>query len=225
LDGRDLSLEIGVGTGRIALPLAERGIHLVGVDLARSMLSRLVGKAGGISALDLVAADVTQLPLADASVDAVLGCHVLHLIPDWRGALGEASRVLRPGGVLLLDFGGPTAKPWSEGCDEILQRHGVARVRLGVSSPEPVATFLAGRARLRALPAINFTLETSLAEELGEWERQLLAWTWPYDPEQIKAACDEIRDTASARGWALHDRVRVPSVVRWWAFDLVPQTA
>ncbi len=222
LKGKGLCLEIGVGTGRIALPLAERGIQLVGADLSRAMLSRLVTKVDRGSPLNLIAGDATRLPLADSSVDAVLGCHVLHLIPDWPTALDEVCRVLRPSGVVLLDFGGPTPKPWSEGCDEILQRHGVVRARPGVTGPDPVARHLAGGARLRTLPTIGFTVETSLAEELEAWESQILAWTWPYDPEQIRAACGEIRAVASPRGWDIEERVRVPAQVQWWAFDLLP---
>jgi ubiquinone/menaquinone biosynthesis C-methylase UbiE len=222
LDGRGLSLEIGVGTGRIALPLAERGIDLVGVDLSQTMLSRLVAKVGGKSPVGLVTADATNMPLADSSVGAVVGCHVLHLISDWPRALGEVRRVLRPSGLLLLDFGGPTPKPWSDGCDQILRRHGVVRARPGVSDPEPVASYLQGGARVRALPPIRFSVETSLAEELAEWESQILAWTWPYAAEQMRDACDEIRAAASSRGWAMQTKVRAPALVQWWAFDLLP---
>jgi len=46
LDGRGRCLEIGVGTGRIALPLHERGVDLVGIDLATPMLARLIDNAG-----------------------------------------------------------------------------------------------------------------------------------------------------------------------------------
>lgn len=221
LSGRGRSLEIGVGTGRIALPLAARGVELIGADLSRTMLSRLVSNSGEERPVAVVAADVTELPLADASVDAVLGCHVLHLIERWQSALDEVRRVLRPGGVLLLDFGGPTPKPWSDACDAILRRHGVVRSRVGVSTPEPVAAYLEGRARLRALPTIQFPLDTRLADELADWENQILAWTWSYTPEQIQEACAEIRASAATEGWVLDEMVRVPSQVQWWAFDLL----
>jgi ubiquinone/menaquinone biosynthesis C-methylase UbiE len=219
LGGKERCLEIGVGTGRIALPLAERGIDMIGADLSPAMLARLRANAGGTSPFPVVVADVTALPLADASVDAVLGCHVLHLIPDWRAALDQACRVLRPGGVLLLDFGGPTPTPWSDDCVEIMGRHGVFRVRPGVSSPDPVADYLAARARRRALPEIRFTIESSLAEDLDVWERQILAWTWSYAPEQLRDACDEIRAIAGSRGWSIDEKVQLEDVVRWWAFD------
>ena len=146
LAGKELCLEIGVGTGRVALPLAERGINMIGIDLAPAMLARLVANAGGRPPFSLVTADGTALPLAGGSVDAVVGCHVLHLIPDWQTALDEADRILRPGGLLVLDFGGPTPKPWSNDFDAILEGRGVPRIRPGVSSPDLVAGYLAERA-------------------------------------------------------------------------------
>ncbi|WP_245692624.1 class I SAM-dependent methyltransferase [Geodermatophilus telluris] len=46
--------------------------------------------------------DATALPVDDGSVDLVVDFHALHHIPDWRAAVAEAARVLRPGGVLAL---------------------------------------------------------------------------------------------------------------------------
>jgi ubiquinone/menaquinone biosynthesis C-methylase UbiE len=219
LASTQLCLEIGVGTGRIALPLVGLGIELIGADLAPAMLSRLVGNAGGILSFPVMTADVTALPLRDGSVDAVLGCHVLHLIRDWQTAVDEACRVLRPGGLLLLDFGGPTPAPWSVDCVEILKRHGVFRNRPGVSSPEPVTDYLGTRARRRALRPVRFTEESSLADDLDEWENQILAWTWPYTSLQMRNAGDEIRASAASRGWIINAKVRLEAVIQWWAFD------
>jgi ubiquinone/menaquinone biosynthesis C-methylase UbiE len=218
---RDVCLEIGVGTGRIALPVAARGVPVIGVDLAAAMLDRLRVNAGGTPPCPLIQGDVTSLPVADGSVGAVVACHVLHLIADWRAAIDEACRALRPGGTLFVDFGGPTPAPWSAGCLEILARHGLFRVRPGVTSPEPVAEYIARRARRRALPEVRFTFESSLADDLYEWENQILAWTWRYSPEQMRAGCDEIRSSAPAHGWAIEEKVRLEAVIQWWAFDLV----
>lgn len=46
--------------------------------------------------------DATALPVEDASTDLVVDFHALHHIPDWRAAVAEAARVLRPGGQLAL---------------------------------------------------------------------------------------------------------------------------
>src|ERR687887_2365992 len=47
LAGRGAALELGIGTGRIALPLAQRGIRVHGIDLSAAMVARLRAKPGG----------------------------------------------------------------------------------------------------------------------------------------------------------------------------------
>jgi Methyltransferase domain len=47
LAGRGAALELGIGTGRIALPLAARGVHVHGIDLSEAMVARLRAKPGG----------------------------------------------------------------------------------------------------------------------------------------------------------------------------------
>jgi SAM-dependent methyltransferase len=47
LAGRGRALELGIGTGRIALPLAQRGVHVHGIELSQAMVARLRSKPGG----------------------------------------------------------------------------------------------------------------------------------------------------------------------------------
>ena len=98
-------LEIGVGTGRIALPLQAAGTDMVGLDLSQAMMQRLVHNAGGVAPFPLVRADASSLPFIDDSFAAALAVHVLHLIPEWRQALAELGRVVRPSGPLVIDIG------------------------------------------------------------------------------------------------------------------------
>lgn len=91
-------LEGGTGTGRMAVPLREAGAAVFGVDLSWGMMARQRAKQPNAP---LAQASVTALPFGDGAFDAVLTAHVLHLIPDWRGALAEFRRVLRPDGVYL----------------------------------------------------------------------------------------------------------------------------
>jgi 16S rRNA A1518/A1519 N6-dimethyltransferase RsmA/KsgA/DIM1 with predicted DNA glycosylase/AP lyase activity len=46
LAGQDATLELGIGTGRIALPLARRGVRVHGIDLSEAMVARLRAKPG-----------------------------------------------------------------------------------------------------------------------------------------------------------------------------------
>lgn len=93
-------LEVGIGTGRIALPLAPHVRDVFGVDLSTKMLARLVSKRAGERVYP-ANADALRLPYPAARFDAVVAVHVFHLIPEWRGVLNEIVRVLRPDGVLL----------------------------------------------------------------------------------------------------------------------------
>jgi 16S rRNA A1518/A1519 N6-dimethyltransferase RsmA/KsgA/DIM1 with predicted DNA glycosylase/AP lyase activity len=45
--GRGRALELGIGTGRIALPLAKRGVPVHGIELSKAMVARLRAKPGG----------------------------------------------------------------------------------------------------------------------------------------------------------------------------------
>lgn len=98
-------LEVGIGTGRIGFPIAARGVAYTGVDISAAMLDVLRHKAehAGIGDnLQLLQGDITALPFADEQFDVVLGVHIFHLVSEWRRAIAEARRVLRPGGTLVV---------------------------------------------------------------------------------------------------------------------------
>jgi len=84
-------LEVGVGTGRYAVPLQKSGLRVVGVDISRSMVE--FGLAKGLR--DVVFADGAHLPFDRQSFEAATTNHVLHLISDWRDVLREIARVTR----------------------------------------------------------------------------------------------------------------------------------
>ena len=221
LSGRGRCLEIGVGTGRIALGLHRRGLELLGADISPAMLKRLVTNAGGSMPFPLLLADATRMPMSAGSCGAVLASHVLHLIGSWTTVADEAMRVLVPAGVLLVDFGGGTPVPWNEPARDAMRRQGVFHVRPGVSSPEQLQRHLTEVAHMRPLSPVPFPVTRTLARDLDEWERRIHSWTWPYDPGQIKVACDEVRTWARAHGWPLERAVTVERVIRWWAFERI----
>lgn len=96
----DRILELGVGTGRVAIPFVQAGYRYFGVDISLEMLAVFRSKLA--TPLRLIQADVARLPLANGRFDLAIAVHLLHLVADWRAALRETRRVLRPGGTLLL---------------------------------------------------------------------------------------------------------------------------
>ena len=102
-------LELGVGTGRIALPFIRAGYDYTGVDISRQMMDRLAAKLAGDPGVgayryDLREGDIAALPFADASFDVIVVVHVLHLVANWQAAVREARRVLRPAGWLVIGY-------------------------------------------------------------------------------------------------------------------------
>jgi ubiquinone/menaquinone biosynthesis C-methylase UbiE len=101
-------LDVSTGTGRIALHLASRGHRVLGVDQAENMIQVAREKARRM-ALDNVSFEVANsraLPFKDDSFDYVTSIRFMHLIPRrmWSHYIGEMTRVLKPGGCLVIEF-------------------------------------------------------------------------------------------------------------------------
>jgi SAM-dependent methyltransferase len=96
------TLEIGIGRGR-TLPFYPPGVRLAAIELSDVALEVTRRRADelGIHAA-LRQGDAADLPYPDDHFDTVVFAFVLCTIPDDRGAVAEAVRVLRPGGRLLL---------------------------------------------------------------------------------------------------------------------------
>jgi demethylmenaquinone methyltransferase/2-methoxy-6-polyprenyl-1,4-benzoquinol methylase len=99
-------LDLATGSGDLALAMQKKmpQAHIVGADFCLPMLQIAARK----HLRPLVVADGTNLPFADASFDAVTVAFGLRNMESWPGGLREMSRVLSPGGhLLLLDFSMP----------------------------------------------------------------------------------------------------------------------
>lgn len=105
-------LDVAAGTGRIAVYLAQQGLHVTALDLTHNMLLQAQARAdASASAVRFVEGNGRALPLPDAQFDAVISIRFLHLLPValHRPFIMEMWRVLKPGGVLLVQFDSATA--------------------------------------------------------------------------------------------------------------------
>ncbi|MFN8635217.1 MAG: ubiquinone/menaquinone biosynthesis methyltransferase [Chloroflexota bacterium] len=104
------ALDVGTGTGRLALALARAmpNGRVVGVDVAEGMLRE--GRAGALrgpagARVDLALADAQALPFPDASFDCATTAFVIRNVADVGAAFAEIRRVVRPGGrVVCLEL-------------------------------------------------------------------------------------------------------------------------
>ena len=100
-------LDVPCGFGRHAIPLADAGYRVVGVDRSQALLDEARRRAGNSRRPKLVRADYRDLPFADASFDAAVNLFSsLGYLGDQEDtrALTEIGRVLRPGGRLVIEI-------------------------------------------------------------------------------------------------------------------------
>ncbi|MFK7828261.1 MAG: class I SAM-dependent methyltransferase [Congregibacter sp.] len=180
-------LELGVGTGRMAKPLAAAGCEVVGVDLSLDMLTAI--RADGGKGLYPVLGDIQKLPFSPGCFDAALCVHVLHLIPDWQGVLQSMLHLVRPAGALML--GRDWVDPGSCAGELRMQfRQAVVDLSDTVRSPITARDIVQELLTLGAI-AINEGQEQIAAE----WQTELT-------PRQI---LDGIRSKDDQESWVLPD--------------------
>ena len=100
-------VDLGAGTGRMLTLLGGRSRAAVGLDLSRQMLNiaRAQVAAAGLAACELRHGDIHATGLADGCADLVVVHQVLHYLADPAAAVGEAARLVAPGGrLLIVDF-------------------------------------------------------------------------------------------------------------------------
>lgn len=222
LRGRGSVLEVGVGTGQLALPLHAEGVLVVGLDLARPMMDKLVEKAGERSPLPLVQADATRMPFFDGAFGGAYLRWVLHLIPDWRTALSEMARVVRPGGVLLTSIGG-----YSRLRSEIQERF----AELTGISAEPPGLAWTGEDELeeamgalglagRDLPRFTEVERDGLDGFMDAVDQNRFSWTWKVDDALRARAVAEVRRSVEERYGPLDQIPLEEHEIAWRAYDL-----
>jgi ubiquinone/menaquinone biosynthesis C-methylase UbiE len=130
-DGPHDALDVGSGTGFLALELAVRGHRVTGIDFAPAMVARAREKAAaqGIAAR-FDEGDAEHLLYPSGSFDLVISRHVLWTLPHPEAALDEWLRVLRPGGRLAVidgaQYNDATAPPQRENARNSAEYAGIS---------------------------------------------------------------------------------------------------
>lgn len=185
-------LEVGVGTGRIAVPLSVLGARVTGIDVSRNMLAVMRRKSMGVWA---VQAEASRLPFCDGWFDAVVFVHILHLVPDPDATIRAALAAVRAGGVLI---DGRTAHRF----DVADPGHLLSEVKASLG----IANWTAGE-RQRAASS---RFRTILREAGASVERAEVAqWTERMNGTEF---LDEVRGRIRSTMWGIPDE-KLPAVL------------
>jgi len=125
-------LDVGCGTGAMALILAEMGHAVRGIDLSEGMMDvgRKKAEALGVS-VDFSRGDAESLSFEDDTFDVVINRHLLWTLPHPNQALSEWKRVVRPGGTVIVVDG-----LWDDGSLSTKFRQSLGRCLSRIFNPD-----------------------------------------------------------------------------------------
>ena len=184
-------LELGVGTGRLALPLAARGVEVHGVDTSPAMLARLAAKPGAEGVRAVVGDMVDGLPAGPFRVVVVAYNTFFNLLTAerQRACFAAVAARLAPGGRFVIEAFVPD--PAHEPVRSITVRSvTVERVVLSVSTADPAAQTAEGQ-------YIDITEAGGV--RLRPWS---IRWATPEQLDEMAAAAGLVLEAR----WAGFDR-------------------
>lgn len=184
-------LEIGIGTGRIALPLEPYVHSITGADISRNMMLELRRKQA-LELIHLAQADVEQLPFKPTAFNAVLAVHIFHLVSDPQRVLTDVARVLKPGGRLIYcrnhwqDIGKmqPLVDAWNANIPETIATQ-------DWRSADQMLPNLGWR-EIGEMQAYAFNVTSTPAEFLERFEQRQYSSTWFWSDDDLKPGIDAI---------------------------------
>lgn len=212
-------LDLGAGTGRVAIGLAELGCSVVALEPAPGMLETLRTKVG-ILPIRLIAGEGARLPFSSGHFDVVVIARVLYLTADWRGVLREAHRVLGVGGRLLHEWGnGQVDEEWvqvREKARALFEEAGVATpFHPGVRSEREVDDDLR---RLGFTRSADLPIGPGPTLTLDEFLRRLIDGEFSYIwnvPTTVREQCLPVLKAWSEQRFDLGRSISMPRELSW----------
>ncbi|HEY2332824.1 MAG TPA: methyltransferase domain-containing protein [Acidimicrobiales bacterium] len=125
LAGGGRALELGIGTGRVALPLAERGVRVAGIELSPAMAARLRAKPGGPD-IEVTIGDMATTRVAGSFQLAYLVFNTIGNLTtqdEQVACFANAAAHLEPGGCFVIEVGVPDLRYLPPGLDAHVFSH------------------------------------------------------------------------------------------------------
>ena len=190
LAGSGAALELGIGTGRIALPLAQRGIRVHGIDLSEAMVARLRAKPG-IEDIEVTMGDFATTRVEGTFSVAYLVFNTIHNLTtqdEQVACFQNVAAHLEPGGCFVIEVGVPQLQRLQPG--ETIRAFDVSETHLGfdeydVASQRLIShhySVVDGKLELHSVPfryvwpaeldLMARLAGMSLRERWGDWNRE-----------------------------------------------------
>jgi SAM-dependent methyltransferase len=187
LAGGGRALELGIGTGRIALPLAQRGVPVHGIELSEAMVARLHAKPGGDEIGVTIGDFATTTANGTFSVAYLVFNTIMNLTTqaDQVACFRNVARHLEPGGCFVIEVGIPALQRLPPG--ETIRAFEVRETKWGFDEID-VAT--------QSLTSHHFEIVDGRAERVSMPFR----YVWPSELDLMAALAGmRLRDRWS--GW------------------------
>ncbi len=140
LAGEGPILELGVGTGRIAIPLAERGIEVHGIDASEAMVAKLRGKPGG-DRVHVTMGDFADVPIEGRFTLVFVVFNTIFALPsqeDQVRCFRNVAARLKDDGIFVVEAFVPDVARFDRGQRVDAARVETDRLVLEVSNHDPV---------------------------------------------------------------------------------------
>ena len=134
------ALELGIGTGRIALPLAAKGVEVHGVDAAASMIAKLRAKPGG-DRINVTRGNFAEVPVEDKFTLVYIAFNTLYNLTTQEEQVQCFRNVaahLEPGGCFVVEAFVPDVTRFDHGQANWASKVGMDVVELDVGQHDPV---------------------------------------------------------------------------------------
>jgi ubiquinone/menaquinone biosynthesis C-methylase UbiE len=192
-------LDVGAGTGHLALPLSARGFDVVAVEPAEAMLARLRDAAATLGTrVTSIHAAAETLPLEDRSADLIVVADAVHFIDAELGGR-ELARVLRPGGAMAIITSEPADTPFMNAVVRTMEEAAPRRPR---DMSRAIVQFLS-MATTKTLPTRVFIDETPVDDAALTRILASISFIGPAMNEARTAAfVEKLRALPGPRIWA-----------------------
>ena len=211
-------LDAGCGTGQISIPLATRGLEVVGIDVSNAMVSIATSKIKPGQCARYEVSDVRLIKYSDYTFDAVVFSKLMMHIEDWKNCCRELVRVSKPGSYIfhLIDrgiFGDSVRREFTRRIDEL----GFTNRFLGAvaRSGEIVHAMSALGCEISLVQDSRLAWEHSITRHrsLQSFEERLFAEFW-YVPEEVYSrVLADTAEWAEAQPGGLHEPEHLAGVL------------